>query len=194
MTAGSAATAETLAPQLATKLDARLRLALRGRLLGKAAKPPKLRAGPPSGGPDLSVLALRKTDLVGKATVNKAYVGDPAAISDYSVFMLPAGQFGALDQEIEWYPAANEASFFADFENAAALAAKGSTALDLGSLGDGVQGQRDGGVVAQHGARCLLQRQSGRVHLPGRTGLDRHRRRDGHRPDRREPDRLGRAG
>lgn len=140
VTAGSAATAETLAPQLATKLDGRLRLALRGRLHGKAAKLPKLKAGPPSGGPDLSVLALRKTDLVGKATVNKAYVVDPAAVSDYSVFMLPAGQFGALDQEIEWYPAANEASFFADFENAAALAGKGSTALDFGSLGDGAQG------------------------------------------------------
>jgi hypothetical protein len=140
VTAGAAATAETLAPQLATRLDARLRLALEGRLHGKAAKLPKLKAGPPSGGPDLSVLALRKTDLIGKATVNKAYVVDPAAISDYSVFMLPAGQFDALDQEIEWYPAANEASFFADFESAAALTGKGSTALDLGSLGDGAQG------------------------------------------------------
>ncbi len=140
VTAGSAATAETPAPQLATRLDAGLRLALEGRLHGNAAKLPKLKAGPPSGGPDLSVLALRKTDLAGKATVNKGYVVDPAAISDYSVFMLPAGQFYALDQEIEWYPAANEASFFADFEHAAALAAEGSTALDLGSLGDGAQG------------------------------------------------------
>ncbi len=50
------------------------------------------------------MLALRKTDLVGKATVNKAYVVDPAAVSDYSVFMLPAGQLGALDQEIEAVP------------------------------------------------------------------------------------------
>jgi hypothetical protein len=140
VTAGSASTAEALAPTLAKKLDARLRRGLRGRLHGKAAKLPKLRAGRPPGGPDLSVLALRKSDLVGKATVNKTYIVDPAAISDYSVFMLPAGQFDALDQEIEWFPVANEASFFADFENASALAANGTTALDLSSLGDGAQG------------------------------------------------------
>ncbi len=140
VTAGSASTAEALAPKLATKLDARLRRALQGRLHGKAVKLPKLKAGPPRGGPDLSVLALRKTDLTGKVTVDKAYVVDPAAISDYSVFMLPAGPFTALDQEIEWYPVANEASFFADFENASALAGKGSTALDLSSFGDGAQG------------------------------------------------------
>jgi hypothetical protein len=103
-------------------------------------KLPKQKAGRPHGGRDLSVLALRKSDLSGKATVGQGYVVDPAAISDYSVFMLPAGQFDALDQEIEWYPAANEASFFADFENAAALVQPGTTALDLSSLGDGAQG------------------------------------------------------
>jgi hypothetical protein len=86
------------------------------------------------------VLALRQSDLVGKATVSKGYVVDPAAISDYSVFMVPAGQFDALDQEIEWFPAANEASFYADFENAAALEARGTTGLDLSGLGDGAQG------------------------------------------------------
>jgi hypothetical protein len=85
-------------------------------------------------------MALQASDLVGPATVDKTYVVDPAAISDYSVFMLPAGQFGLLDQEIEWFPAANEASFFADFQNAAALAQPGTTALDLSSLGDGAQG------------------------------------------------------
>jgi hypothetical protein len=73
-------------------------------------------------------------------TADKRYVVDPAAISDFSVFMLPAGQFDILDQEIEWYPSANEASFYADFENAAALAEKGTTALDLSGLGDGAQG------------------------------------------------------
>jgi hypothetical protein len=140
VTAGTASAAQALAPKLAKKLDARFRLALEGRLHGKPVKLPKLKAGPPPGGPDLSALALRKSDLVGPATVNKEYVGDPAAISDYSVFMLPAGQFAVLDQEIEWYPVANEASFFADFENAAALAQPGTTALDLSTLGDGWQG------------------------------------------------------
>jgi hypothetical protein len=141
VTAGSASFAEALAPKLAKKLDTRLRLALRGRLHAKPVKlPAPQKAGPPSGGPDLSKLALLASDLVGKASVDKAYVVDPAAISDYSVFMLPAGQFDALDQEIEWYPSANEASFFADFENAAALAQPGTTALDLSALGHGAQG------------------------------------------------------
>jgi len=140
VTAGVASTAEALAPQLAKKLDARLRLARKSRLHGKPVSLSKLKAGPPPGGPDLSTLALRKSDLVGKVTVSKAYVVDPAAVSDYSVLMLPAGQFDALDQEIEWYPAANEASFFADFENAAALLQHGTTALDLSALGDGAQG------------------------------------------------------
>ena len=140
VTAGTASAAETLAPQLAKKLDARLRLALAGHLHGKPPKSPKLRAGAPPGGPDLTALALKATDLTGKATVDKGYVVDPAAVSDFSVFMLPAGQFDALDQEIEWYPSANEASFFADFENAAALAQRGTAALDLGSLGNGAQG------------------------------------------------------
>jgi hypothetical protein len=140
VSAGTASSAKALAPKLVKKLDARLRLALEGRLHVRAVKLPRLKAGPPPGGPDLSTMALQASDLVGPATVDKTYVVDPAAISDYSVFMLPAGQFGLLDQEIEWFPAANEASFFADFQNAAALAQPGTTALDLSSLGDGAQG------------------------------------------------------
>jgi hypothetical protein len=140
VTAGDAATAEALAPTLTAKLDARFRLARKGRLHAKAVRLPRQKAGPPPVGPDLSVLALRKSDLVGKVSASKGYVVDPSAISDYSVFMLPAGQFDALDQEIEWFPVANEASFFADFENAATLAVHGTTALDLSALGDGAQG------------------------------------------------------
>lgn len=141
VTAGTPAAAQALAPKLAKKLDARLRLALKGRLHGKPVKlPAKAKPGPPPGGPDLSLLALSASDLVGQVTVDKRYFFDPAAISDYSVFMLPAGPFDVLDQEIEWYPSANEASFFTDFENAAALAQPNTTALDLSSLGDGAQG------------------------------------------------------
>jgi opacity protein-like surface antigen len=140
VTSGTASDAVALAPKLAKKLDARFRQARRGHLHAKPVRLPRLKAGPPPGGPDLSVLALRKTDLVGKVSVSRAYVVDPAAISDYSVFMLPAGPFEALDQEIEWFPVANEASFFADFENAALLSQKGTTALDLSAVGDGAQG------------------------------------------------------
>ena len=141
VTAGTPAAAEALAPKLAKKLDARLRLALKGRLHGKPVTlPAKAKPGPPAAGPQLSLLALKASDLVGQVTVDKRYIFDPAAISDYSVFMFPAGQFDGLDQEIEWYPSANEASFFADFENAAALAQPNTTTLDLSSLGDGAQG------------------------------------------------------
>jgi hypothetical protein len=140
VTAGTAAAAQELAPTLAKSLDARLRLALKGRLHAKPEKLPKQKAGPPGDGPDLSVLALRKTDIGGKVAVTKSYVVDPTAISDYSVLMLPAGPFDLLEQEVEWYPVANEASFLADFENAVALSQHGTTALDLGSLGDGAQG------------------------------------------------------
>lgn len=145
VSAGTASAAKALAPKLAKKLDARLRLALRGRLHAKPVRLPKLTAGPPPGGPDLSVLALQGSDLVGPATVDTRYVVDPAAISDYSVFMFPAGQFEALDQEIEWFPTANEANFLTDFENAAALSQSGTTALDLSSLGHGAQGNISAG-------------------------------------------------
>lgn len=140
VSAGDPAAAEALAPKLAKKLDARLRLALKGRLHGRPVRVPKLKAGPPPDGPDLTTLALQASDLVGKATVDKEYEIDPAAVSDYSVFMVPAGQFDLLDQEIEWFPVANEASFFADFEYATVLAQRGATAVDLSSLGDGARG------------------------------------------------------
>lgn len=140
VTAGDAAAAEALAPTLAARLDARFRLWRAGRLHAKPVKLLRQKAGPPRGGPDLSALALRGTDLVGQRSVSKGYVVDPAAISDYSVFMLPAGQFDALDQEIEWFPAANEASFFADYENAVSLAVHRTTALDLSAVGDDAQG------------------------------------------------------
>ena len=139
VTAGTPSDAVALAPKLAKKLDARFRQARRGHLHAKPVPLPKLRAGPPPGRPDLSVLALRKTDLVGKVSVSSAYVVDPAAISDYSVFMLPAGPFDALDQEIEWFPA-RTGELLRGFENAALLSQQGTTALDLSAVGDGAQG------------------------------------------------------
>jgi len=140
VTADTAAAAEALAPTLAKKLDARFRLARKGRLHAKRVSLPKQTAGAPPGGPDLKPLALRATDLAGQVSVDRGYVVDPGAISDYSVFMFPAGQFDLLDQEIEWYSTANEASFYTDFANASTLAQKGTTALDLSSLGDGAKG------------------------------------------------------
>jgi hypothetical protein len=150
VSAGTASAAKALAPKLAKKLDARLRLALKGRLHAKPVKlPSKLKAGPPTGGPDLSAMALRTSDLSGAATLIGEGYGvaptvldfvDLTASSDYSLLMLPAGPFEILGQEIEWFPTANGASFNADFLNAFSLSQPGSTALDLSSLGDGAQG------------------------------------------------------
>ena len=141
--AGSASTAKGLAPKLAKKLDARLHLALEGRL---HAKPVKLlgkqKAGPPPGGPDLSALALQTSDFVNGTTTlsGEGYFPDPAAISDYSVLMQPGDGYSLLDQEIEWYPTANQASFEADFANASALTGPNAAPVDLSSVGDGAQG------------------------------------------------------
>jgi hypothetical protein len=150
VSAGTASAAKALAPKLAKKLDARLRLALKGRLHAKPVKlPPKQKAGPPTGGPDLSAMALRTSDLSGAATLAGEGYGvaptvldfvDLTASSDYSLLMLPAGPFDLLGQEIEWFPTANGASFNADFLNAFSLSQAGTTALDLSSLGDGAQG------------------------------------------------------
>ena len=154
VTAGTASDAVALAPKLAQKLDARFRLARKGRLHARPVKLPKQVAAPPPRGPDLSELALRQSDFVGKVTVTKRYVVDPAAISDYSVFMQMPGvkRFYGLDQEIEWYPSANQANFFVDFANAAALAADPWTVpLDLSGLGDGAQASIGYGPLTEAG-------------------------------------------
>jgi hypothetical protein len=53
-----------------------------------------------------------------------------------------------IDQEIEWYPTTNEASFDAALTNALALAQDPSrtTVLDLSSLGYGARGSFDEGA------------------------------------------------
>lgn len=136
--AGSATAARNLAPRLAKKLEARIKLALAGRLHAKPVKlpsPPK--AGPPPGGPALAPLALNTTDLSGQATVaSEDYQPWPFVLSGYGLFMNPAGQFDLLEQDIAWYATANEASFNVD----AQLGPLGQGSLDLSSIGDGARG------------------------------------------------------
>lgn len=141
--AGSASTAKALAPKVAKKLDARLRLALKGRLHAKAVKlPGKQQAGPPPGGPDLSTFALKTSDfLEGTSTLaGEGYFADPGAVSDYSVLMQPGDGYSLLDQEIEWYPTANQAGFETDYANASALTEPNAAPVDLTSVGDNAQG------------------------------------------------------
>lgn len=150
--ASTSAAAKSAAPSLAKKLDTRLRQALAGKLHASPVKIPKLHAGAPAGGPDLSVLALKTTDLSGTATVKtEGYLVGPNALSDYGVFMLPAGPFDFLTQDAVWYATANQAAFEADFSTASFLSGGGSQ-VDLSGVGDGAQGVMAGdssGGVAQ---------------------------------------------
>lgn len=135
-----------LASKLVKKLDKRLHLARAGRLHASAAKlPTKLTAGPPSGGPDLSTLAFQPSDFRPAPTGTRgSYLLDPfaLALSDYQVAYGPAGSYSSVDQEIQWYPSANEAAFRSAYDGAlsAALWAPFSDAItyvDLDSIGQG---------------------------------------------------------
>jgi hypothetical protein len=142
----------TSGPAMAKKLDGRIELALAGRLHAKPVKlPPKPKAGPPPGGPDLAPLALQTTDLSGQATdAGRQYVPALLPLSFYQVYMHPAGQFDDLQQDIVWYPTANEASFTNDV-----LADQfGPGSLDLSGVGDGAWGVLDNGSTA--GAALLF--------------------------------------
>lgn len=140
--AGSAAAAKQLAPRLAKKLDGRIKRGVAGKLHAKPVKlPPKQKAGPPPGGPDLSRLALQTTDISGTSTafVHNYWVGGPLppfTVSEYRALFMPAGKFNFLEQQIQWYATANQASFEADFD----AALFGKYAIDLSSLGDGARG------------------------------------------------------
>lgn len=161
VSAGSAARAKTLATKLIEQLDARLHLALAGRLHGKTAKlPAKLKAGPPRGGPDLAPASITPTDL-GQGTVeDQGYSVDPEALSDYGESMEPGGSFDALSQQIEWYPSAAEASFLSIYQGAAlgaAFAGPGSvfTPVDVSSVGDDARGAIEE-VVSATGSQVYL--------------------------------------
>jgi len=141
--AGSAAAAKKLAPSLARKLDARIRLAREGRLHAKPVKLPT--PGPPQGGPDLTALALHLSDFgfnyPGYQSNFVPYL-DPTALSAYHLTTCPPGTErycpNFLYQDIEWCPSANQASFVADFW--AAWGVRGRSSVDLSGVGDGARG------------------------------------------------------
>jgi len=151
VTADSLSAASRQAAKSLRALDQRLHLAEQGRLSSKAVKLlPPLKAGPASGGPDLSTLTVTNADLTGTATVDEStYVVDPEAFSAYLLDMNPAGQFQSLTQEIEWYATANEASVTTTLEEALVASELGAlvgatptvTPVDLSSVGDNAQGE-----------------------------------------------------
>ena len=80
-----------------------------------------------------------------------------------------------------------------DFENAAALAQEGTTALDLSAVGDGAQGSV---TVASDFSEGQVFLSSGRLAefiFMVSAGLDQPRRRHERRAGRRQQDRRGRA-
>lgn len=154
VSAGTATAAKALAPKLAKKLDARLKLALKGRLHGKPVKlPPPLRAGPPAGGPDLSALAAKTSDLSPAATLkHQGYLVNRGVISAYEVEMSPAAPFDSLTHDIEWAATANQAAFETDWyiaywsDETALFGDKPSDTIDLSGIGHGAHG-----VIAHFG-------------------------------------------
>jgi hypothetical protein len=143
--AGIASEASALDTKLAKKLDARLHLALKGRLHARPVKlPGKVKAGPPTGGPDLSAMAFATSDFPSTdqpSVFSSGYEPGPPALSVYTQFILfGAGSYDFLGQEMLWYRTANEAAFTADVENAFELSLPDSEPLDLSAVGDGAQG------------------------------------------------------
>ena len=143
---GSSAAATKLAPSLVKKLDARLREALKGKLHARSVLLPGLPSGgPPPSGPDLTQLALNSNAFTGGSEVSQSeqYVPVSPAISLYAVLIQNSGSdFDLFDQEIFWYPNANEAAFSADWDQAG-FRSVGGTPLDLSAVGDGAQGAID---------------------------------------------------
>lgn len=152
--AASLGTAAAVAGKLARTLEHRLQLAEAGRLRGKPVKLPRpLKAGPPAGGPDLSTLALTTADFGGQATVTAQGYTTPSVpgLSEYLEIMEPAGSFDALQQLIDWYPTANDATVISRFEGAllayvfdqpiGQVETTGPfTLVDLSSVGDNAYG------------------------------------------------------
>jgi hypothetical protein len=123
-------------------------------------------------------LALGQSDFNGKVTVKKGYVIDPAAVSDYVVHMRMPGvkRFCCLEQDIEWFPSANQAGFYADFENAMWLRDdRYATPLDLSGLGDGAQGSISYGPLTEAGNWAQMFLSTGQlaegIWIGGTTGM-----------------------
>lgn len=142
--AGSLGAAERLAPNLAKKVDARLRAAVAGKLRGKPAKLPALKAGPPPSGPDPAQAALTTSDFSQAVLSQEKYTANQQALSEYDVLLMPAGSFGDVFQQIIAERTPSEATYFAAVLAGTMRSYAGSgdsvTPVDVSSVGDDAYG------------------------------------------------------
>jgi hypothetical protein len=150
VTAGSASAAEAVAPRLLRTLHRRLQSMLAGRTL---AKPPKLpgepEAGQAPGGPDLSTLILQPTDVGQSHAVNllQEYIPGSPTLSDFLMFLSPAGTYTEVVQQIGWWPSAAEAMYGESYGGGSPFpfflsgdSGGTKTTVDLGAVGDSAVG------------------------------------------------------
>lgn len=110
------ATVESLAVALQHKLQSQIRLVLSGKAGGRPVPlPPKPKAGPPPGGPDLAPLALTPSDLGGGKMTHQGYEIDTdlSPVSEYVRELSPAGPYLMVDQEIALLHSPTQATYAA---------------------------------------------------------------------------------
>jgi hypothetical protein len=147
VSAGSAASAERLAPTIARTLFERARLAFAGRLhAGSVRLPRPLRPGPPPHGPKPADMVLTKSDFGGSATIQRQGYGKPKdsldqnALSAFDQTMAPAGSFLDVSQEVVVGGSRLEVRYFAAVLPGEAAYGLGSKSqpdpVALGGVGD----------------------------------------------------------
>ncbi len=151
VTAGSASAVGKGAPHLLFVLHHRLRVLLAGHARGKTPKaPPPPQGGQAPGGPDLSGMVIQASDVGMSHAVNlfQSYATAPPALSSFFMVMEPAGTYDDLEQEINWWPTATEATYGETYGGGSAFSLgffgdSGGSPVDLSGVGDNAIGYLD---------------------------------------------------
>lgn len=149
--AGALGPVEKLAPRLAKKVDARLRLGLAGKLRGRPAKlPPHRKPGPPPRGPVPATAALATSDFTQATLSSGQYVApNLEALSEYDVTFAPADSFDRLFQQIVDERTASESTYYAalladSLQSLSSISTSSEsvtvTPVDVSSVGDDAYG------------------------------------------------------
>ena len=115
VSAADSASRRAYAEGLAAKLARRIDRVVGGRSVGApVALPPKVTAGPPANGPDLSKLAVTASDLGPVSIVKKQGYRvdlDDKPLSEYQRVFTPAGLYMSLEEQVALYQSATKASY-----------------------------------------------------------------------------------